>query len=324
MTLLGLILVLVTLFEVASSREEIHRVYQPGQDVILPCGPYSSRGPQCSNIGWLYNRDFSSETKNVVSNGKVDPESRRAARLNVNTDCSLVIRQTTAEDFGLYTCRPFDNDHRFDVPVYLSHLNISSLVQMRDDEVTLECSLLRYEGLPECRQNPLRWVDDTGSELSEGVSKLNNRTNLFSRLTVKRQSGNNRRYVCQYVNKENHVAIQAEYTPVFTDPGSTASIYIIVGALMGVLLLLVVMTTVLIKYRKRTKVTEDVQKQTQPPEEPDSDVTYVTVSHKQQEASKKKAEKEEEVTYSAIRSAVTMEIHDDSSSLYSSVSKPRR
>ncbi|CAJ1077864.1 titin isoform X2 [Xyrichtys novacula] len=203
-----------------SSQKEIHRFYQPGQYVTLPCDSYSSRGPQCSDIGWLYNRD-SSGTKNVVSNGKVDRSSRRAARLNVNTNCSLVIRQTTAEDVGLYTCRPFDNDERFDVRVYLSHLNILSLVQTRDDEVTLECSLLRYERLPECRPNALRWVDDTGTELREGVSKLNRGTDCFYRLTVKRQSGNNRRYVCQYVNKENHVAIQAEYTPVFT--GRTTS-----------------------------------------------------------------------------------------------------
>ncbi|CAJ1077865.1 uncharacterized protein LOC119476890 [Xyrichtys novacula] len=222
MTLLGLILVLVTLFEVGSSQEQIHRFYQPGQDVILPCGPYSSRGPQCSNIRWLYNRD-SSETKNVVSNGKVDRRSQRAAQLSVNTDCSLVIRQTTAGDVGFFTCRPYDNDDRYDVRVYLSHLNISSFGQTRDDEVTLECSLLRYERLPECRPNPLRWVDGTGTELREGVSKLNNGTNCFYRLTVKRQSGNNRRYACQYVNKENHVAIQAEYTPVFTAPASTDS-----------------------------------------------------------------------------------------------------
>ncbi|CAJ1077861.1 uncharacterized protein LOC109976674 isoform X2 [Xyrichtys novacula] len=213
MALLDFMLILLLLFEVGSSQEQIHRFYKPGQNVILPCGLQSSRGPQCSNIRWLYKRD-SSETKNVVSNGKVDQSSQQAARLSVNTNCSLVIRQATSEDVGLYTCRPFDNE-RFDVHVYLSRLNIFLFDQTRD-VVTLECSLLRFEGLRQCRQNALRWVDDTGTELREGVKMLNRGADCFSRLTVKRQSGNNRRYVCQYVNKENRLDIEAEYTPVFT------------------------------------------------------------------------------------------------------------
>uniref|UniRef100_UPI0037E7A9E5 uncharacterized protein n=1 Tax=Semicossyphus pulcher TaxID=241346 RepID=UPI0037E7A9E5 len=198
----------------------------------------------------------------------------------------------------------------------------------RGDEVTLECSLLRYTRLPACQQNGLRWVDETGTVLSEGVVKLSRQADCFSRLTVKRQSGNDRTYTCQFANKDNKEEIQAAYTPVFTDPPSDPDPnadhqnFILIGAVIGVVVLLVVFAAVLIKYRKKAKVTEDAQKLAQQHDEPESNLTYVTVSHKtQQESPKGRAKKEEDVTYSTVKSPV--KIDDDPSSLYSNVSKPR-
>ena len=42
-------------------------------------------------------------------------------------------------------------------------------------------------------------------------------TNCVSVLTVKRQSGHNRRYTCQVVNERNKVQVEDHYTPVFTE-----------------------------------------------------------------------------------------------------------
>lgn len=50
----------------------------------------------------------------------------------------------------------------------------------------------------------------------EGVGyKFHRQMNCVSLLTVKHQSGHNRRYTCQLV-KKNNVKIEADYTPVFT------------------------------------------------------------------------------------------------------------
>lgn len=80
----------------------------------------------------------------------------------------------------------------------------------RDGEVTLRCSLLRYIELNLCQQNTVRWVDETGAVLlGEG-----GQTDCVSVLTAKRQSGNNRRYTCQLVDKENNIKIEADDTSV--------------------------------------------------------------------------------------------------------------
>ena len=88
----------------------------------------------------------------------------------------------------------------------------------RDGNVTLKCSVLRYSGLRTCQQNSIRWVDETGTVLTgEGVGyEFIGQTNCVSVLTVKRQSGHNRRYTCQLVDERNNVQIEADYTPVFT------------------------------------------------------------------------------------------------------------
>ena len=88
----------------------------------------------------------------------------------------------------------------------------------RDGKVTLECSLLRYSGLRPCLWNSIRWVNETGTVLlGEGVGyEFNRQTNCVSVLTVKRQSGHNRRYTCQVVER-NKVQIEAHYTPDFTE-----------------------------------------------------------------------------------------------------------
>ena len=62
-------------------------------------------------------------------------------------------------------------------------------------------------------------MNETGTVLlGEGVGyEFNRQTNCVSVLTVKRQSGHNRRYTCQVVDERNIVQVEAHYTPVFTE-----------------------------------------------------------------------------------------------------------
>ncbi|XP_045917549.1 uncharacterized protein LOC123978358 [Micropterus dolomieu] len=305
MSLLELILIFVLQFE-AGILGETTLYKRPGHDVIVPCALTSSSDTTCSSVIWFYRRVLS-QTFNEVVNGKVEQTSARAARLSLDARCSLVINNITAEDAGRYTCwqgRTPNND----IHVQLNVLTISpsppDADPKRDGNITLECSLLRYSDLPPCEQNSIRWVDETGTVLlGEGVGyKLLRQKNCVSVLTVKRQSGHNRRYTCQVVDKKNNVEIEADYTPFFTDP-SPDQPYIIIGAVVGMVVVLVIIAAVFIKYRKRVqeaKVTEDVQKPIQQPDELENNLTYVTVSHNQQASLEKKVE-EEEVTYSAIR-----------------------
>ncbi|XP_044185759.1 uncharacterized protein LOC122965665 [Thunnus albacares] len=251
----------------------------------------------------------------------------------VDTNCSLVINNITAEDVGLYTCRL---SSKLDSAVLLSIITISPSPPDADGNVTLECSLLRYSDLG-CRPNSIRWVNETGTVLlGEGVGyEFNRQTNCVSVLTVKRQSGHNRRYTCQVVDERNKVRIEVDYTPVFTEwtnddqtdkSNTSPSLYIITGAVVGVVVVVVVIIAVFIKFRKRHTVTEDFPKAVNPPDpqepqdEPDGSLTYVTVNHANQKTASKEKVKEEEVTYSTVKTPAMMEADDDPSRIYNYVS----
>eukprot|EP00064_Thunnus_orientalis_P019705 superscaffoldBa00005047_g19832 len=184
--------------------------------------------------------------------------------MSLDTNCSLVINNIIAEDVGYYTCR---QANKMDINVHLTVMTISPSPPDADGNVTLECSLLRYSGLGPCRTDSIRWLNETGTVLlGEGVGyEFIRQTNCVSVLTVKRQSGHNRRYTCQVVDERNKVRIEVDYTPVFTEgtnddqtdkSNTSPSLYIITGAVVGVMMVVVIIIAVFIKFRKRHTVTE--------------------------------------------------------------------
>ncbi|XP_041660869.1 uncharacterized protein LOC121521179 [Cheilinus undulatus] len=219
MALLELIFISVLQFGVVNSQEKIYRIFQPEQNATLPCGSPSSSGPlQCSDISWLYNRD-PSETVMEASSGEVKQTSSRADRLSLNSNCSLVIKRVTAEDVGLYTCRRGGSDCS-EVNVYLSVFTVFPTLTRSDPwspiEVRLECSLLRYRGLSSCQPNSLRWVNETGAVITDGVTESSRDADCFSDLNVARQRVYNGKFSCQSANEENNKDIQGDYTPFQT------------------------------------------------------------------------------------------------------------
>uniref|UniRef100_A0A3B3YZ86 Ig-like domain-containing protein n=1 Tax=Poecilia mexicana TaxID=48701 RepID=A0A3B3YZ86_9TELE len=74
-----------------------------GADVALSCkSPVVSF--DCSAVRWLHYRGSTKPTLEI-ENGKVVQRSGRAARLSVDSRCSLIITNITAEDAGKYTCQ---------------------------------------------------------------------------------------------------------------------------------------------------------------------------------------------------------------------------
>ncbi|XP_028252410.1 uncharacterized protein LOC114428309 isoform X3 [Parambassis ranga] len=301
------------------SGEDVFLYFRSGQDAILPCDRVSPEETQCSHIYWYHDSD---QTKTVfeVNQGKVSQNSTRAARLRLVTGCSLIINNITAEDAGRYGCQS-ENTANDDSFVYLSVLTISSSAAdadaQTDDRITLTCSLLRYLQVPLCPENSLQWVNETGAVLSgEGVGyELNGQKDCGSSLTVTRQSGQNRRYTCRFVERGS-MKIDAEYT--FPRQSET---FIIVGAVGGALLVVLVVITavLLLKYRKRAQTpnTDGAQKQSHHVE-PEGGLTYVTVDHNNKNTSpEEKVEEKERVTYSTLRAPGEAEADDDPANVYS-------
>lgn len=272
MARLGLILIFMLQFEGISGTIIFH-YYRPGHDATLPCATISSTETTCSSVTWLYNKNVS-QTSTEVENGNVMKSSARAARLSVDTGCSLVINKVTAEDVGFYTCQQGRSTSQ-DVDLFLSVLSISpsppDADPKRDGEVTLQCSLSRYSDLGPCPQNSVRWVDETGAVLSgEDVGyKFLRQTECVSALTVKRQSGNNRKYTCQFVDN-NKVEIEADYTPDFTEStGWSPLSYVMLALRIAGLILMIVITIHVIRIKWNTKPLDDDDS-----ENNDGDVQY--------------------------------------------------
>ncbi|XP_049445414.1 uncharacterized protein LOC125896689 isoform X3 [Epinephelus fuscoguttatus] len=268
-----LFLIFVLQFQAGISGTTTYLYYRAGDDATLPCATASPSDTTCSTFIWLYNCN-QYQTFIEVQNGNVVKSSARAARLSVDTGCSLVINNVTAEDVGHYTCRQGrSTDH--DAVVYLNVLTISpsppDADPKRDGEVTLECSLLRYRSLGPCPQNSVRWVNETGAVLlGEGVGyKFLRQTECVSALTVKRQSGNNRKYTCQFVDN-NKVEIEADYTPDFTEStGWSPLSYVMLALRIAGLILMIVITIHVIRIKWNTKPLDDDDS-----ENNDGDVQY--------------------------------------------------
>ncbi|XP_041661729.1 uncharacterized protein LOC121521665 [Cheilinus undulatus] len=251
-------------FTVCSSRKDLYHFSLPEQDVTLPCGTPSPSGPlPCSDMSWFYSR-ASSQAFTEANEGKVNPRSLRAGRLSLDSDCSLVIKRVTDEDVGLYTCRR-NYDDGYSVRVYLSLFLISLKPTDSDptsnSELQLECSLFRFRDLRLCPPYRLLWVNETGAEITDGVTETFRDEGCFSDLTVTRQSGHNKTFTCQVVDEENNVEIQADYTPVFTDWSPLSSIVLVLHILAFVLMIIVLVFALrgnIKPWRKDTSMLEDI------------------------------------------------------------------
>ncbi|KAK9531883.1 hypothetical protein VZT92_011276 [Zoarces viviparus] len=321
--LLLLILTSVLQLQAVVGGATVSLFFRGGQDAVLPC---VNADTSCSFVSWIYSINQHHYFP-LVENGNVASSLARSSRQSVDANCSLVIQSVTAEDVGFYTCRQ-GTDVNLHEDILLNVLTISpseaDADPQREAEVTLQCTLWRYNDLFHCPQDSVRWVDQTGAKLlDEGVGDaFLRRTNCVSVVTVQRQSDRSRRYTCQFTD-DSRVAIEAEYTPAFTDDAVDHTFIVVIVAVVGAVVVLVVMAAALIKHRKRGEVTEDVQKPSQRPDESEIHLTYVTVSHAHQQAPRHVKVKEDEVTYSTLNTLVKTEADGDPSGLYSCVSKPK-
>ncbi|XP_061603012.1 CXADR-like membrane protein [Cololabis saira] len=101
--------------------------HRAGDDVVLPCHIESS-SDDCSNLEWIYNNIQNADEHFKVTDGDIVKTSPRADRMNVSSNCSLIINNITAEDAGHYICW---NGYGDSTSVYLNVLTDSSVINTR-------------------------------------------------------------------------------------------------------------------------------------------------------------------------------------------------
>ncbi|XP_047429003.1 junctional adhesion molecule-like isoform X2 [Mugil cephalus] len=95
-----------------------------GDDVTLPCDKIKDLNDECNSTTWLFSDTGSTST--LFEYGKIHEDvGSKSNRLNVTTNCSLVIKKVTDEDDGRYICRQFISGRRrgADFQVVLSVIN---------------------------------------------------------------------------------------------------------------------------------------------------------------------------------------------------------
>ncbi|XP_054879945.1 fibroblast growth factor receptor 2-like [Poeciliopsis prolifica] len=324
MAKLEIFLLSVLLVQGISEPDFYHTV---GDEVVLPCdGPSSS---SCRSVIWLYNDIVDSSTKPKVTNGNINQKSVNAARLSLDTKCSLIIKSIIPEDAGRYTCRGKGSKDS------LVHLNILSISPSppagdatKDENINLQCSLWRFLTTI-CSDIRLVWVNDTGSELvgeDVTVQKSSSHIRCVSSLTVKPVDN---RYTCQFF-EGNRIKIETHYPPPSTDQTQTDPMYIIGPALAVGLLLLAAIAAVLINHRRRTKPSDEPKNSTSDVREANNQIhqnvelpstlTYASIGHFTPSSPLRVTVQHDAVTYSAVKPKTETDFDPDG--LYSRVSEP--
>uniref|UniRef100_A0A3P9KCN8 Ig-like domain-containing protein n=1 Tax=Oryzias latipes TaxID=8090 RepID=A0A3P9KCN8_ORYLA len=201
-----------------------------GDQVLLPyCANSSSQS--FSEVNCLYQKDKST-SGNVVIRGEVVQSSAGASRLSVSRN-SLLIRNISAEDAGLYVCIQPQCPAFIYLSILSSEYLTSSICQHCQEtlqlvffspsppdvhgNVKLHCSLISIDDQVSCQRSSILWENETGNELigEKAELEVGGRRNCDSVLTVKHTTENNRRFTCKFV-KNKEVKIDAVYVAAFT------------------------------------------------------------------------------------------------------------
>ncbi|XP_069028430.1 uncharacterized protein [Embiotoca jacksoni] len=151
---MSLFLVLMLQFT-ATAGQHLSLFTIKGHDVTLPCENVIPGQHNCDITDWLFDNSNNRPVVELIKLGQIGLNvGSKSDRLSVTSNCSLVIKNVTDEDVGVYTCRqlkPGQREKYFDI-----NLSVVKIIHYEVDEtVTLFCYVLTYG---QCRYT-VEWVN---------------------------------------------------------------------------------------------------------------------------------------------------------------------
>ncbi|XP_043963360.1 uncharacterized protein LOC122825841 [Gambusia affinis] len=157
-------------FTGAQSRDlSLSYTVRAGDDVTLSCENVINGHSKCDTTTWIYTKTGRPAVE-LVNLGQV--KVTRSDRLSVSANCSLVVKNVTDEDLGLYGCRQFVSGSQSG-SVALVHLSLVHLTEYEDqNKMILTCSVVTDEP---CKHS-VKWlfqgkyIDKNNTEITESSS----------------------------------------------------------------------------------------------------------------------------------------------------------
>ncbi|XP_030260612.1 uncharacterized protein LOC115573784 [Sparus aurata] len=126
-----------------------------GDDVTLPCENMIKPQQRCNSTIWIFSGLGNKQVVELVEHGEIDKDVKAEDRLSVTENCSLVMKNVTVEDVGLYICQQYKSRGAQSSSGSVVYLSVVSMTEHQNhDEVTLTCSVSTYEP---CRHT-VKWL----------------------------------------------------------------------------------------------------------------------------------------------------------------------
>ncbi|XP_071324190.1 uncharacterized protein [Trachinotus anak] len=171
-----------------------------GDEVTLPC-MYDQ--VKCDSTIWIFTHSLY-PTVELVVQGKIGEDAKsKSDRLSVTENCSLVIKNVTAADGGLYTCRQFKSGEQQDPDQSQVDLSVVTMTEQKvDDEVVLFCSVFTYQ---QCSYT-VQWLP-TGTDVDKdhtavGTSQSDCLATVAFRTLHHNQSNYHQLFKCEVRNRD--------------------------------------------------------------------------------------------------------------------------
>ncbi|XP_035984757.1 uncharacterized protein LOC110367479 [Fundulus heteroclitus] len=151
--------IIVTLFQIrmlqftAAAGHQSFITVKAGAEETLPCKNVIQGQTSCENAEWTFTVPGGPAELWFQHGHLTEAAKRKADRLSVKADCSLNIKNITAEDAGLLICRQIFSGHQHERSEF--YLSVITIAEQRDNnKVTFNCAV---SGHYHCRHT-VKWL----------------------------------------------------------------------------------------------------------------------------------------------------------------------
>ncbi|XP_039980591.1 uncharacterized protein LOC120788684 isoform X2 [Xiphias gladius] len=136
----SLFLTVMVLFTAATKH---HMTVREGDEVTLSCENVVDDQHECKHTYWIFRGSKNTVTAELVKLGRICENAKsKSDRLSFTGNCSVVIKNVTDVDVGLYGCRRFDKFRKKQGNDTVFYLSMVKLTEHKNDSmVTLNCSV---------------------------------------------------------------------------------------------------------------------------------------------------------------------------------------